>query len=114
MYPKRELIRLAVHKAALRRDIALRRHQCVQAAAGVAQPLVWLDRVVAIWRQLSPLTLLAAVPLGWIFKRTVSPRLKFLGALARWGPLVVSAVRGINSAVRTRFRPAGSPRANSR
>ena len=106
MYPQNELARLAAHKAALRRNIARRRVQCVEAAACVAQPLEWLDRVLVFWRQISPLALLAAIPLGWVVKRTVSPRLKILGALVRWGPLIAGAVRGISAAVKTRFASA--------
>jgi hypothetical protein len=64
MYPDRELTRLAAHKATLQRDIAVRRAQCAEAAAQVAQPLEWLDRMLAWWRQLSPFAKLAAVPLG--------------------------------------------------
>jgi hypothetical protein len=108
MYPDRELTRLAAHKAALRRDIALRRTQCVEAAARVARPLEWLDRMLALWRRLSPLAQFAAVPLGFLVKRTVFPRLKILGLLMRWGPLVFSAVRGISSVVKTRFRSSRS------
>lgn len=101
MYPQRELIRLAAHKAALRRGIAVHRAQCLAAAARAAQPLEWLDRALAFWRRLSPLALLAAVPLGFLVQRTVAPRLKFLGSLVRWGPLVFGAMRGISSAVKT-------------
>ncbi len=108
MYPDRELTRLAVHKAALRRDIALRRAQCAEAAARVAQPLAWLDRMLAFWRRLPPLAQFAAVPLGFLVTRTVFPRLKILGSLVRWSPLVFGAVRGISSAVKTRFRTAQS------
>ena len=94
MYPERELNRLAVHKAALRREIAANRVLCAAAAAGVARPLAWLDRVVAFWRRLSPLAALAAVPVGLLVQRTLFPRLKLLGPLLRWGPLLVGALRG--------------------
>ena len=104
MYPQRELTRLAAHKAAVRRDIALRRAQCAGAVARVAQPLAWLDRMLALWRQLSPLAQFAAVPLGFFVTRSVFPRSRILNSLVRWGPLVFGAVRGISSAVTTRFR----------
>ncbi len=104
MYPDRELNQLAARKAALRREIALRRVQCTEAAAQVAQPLEWLDRVLAFWRRLSPLAQVAALPLGLLVQRIVFPRRKILRSLMRWGPLVFSAVRGINRAVRTRAR----------
>ena len=104
MYPDREMTRLAARKVALRRDIALRRAQCAAAAARVVQPLEWLDRALAFWRRLSPLAQVAALPLGLLVQRIVFPRRKILRSLVRWGPLVFSAVRGINHAVRTRAR----------
>lgn len=110
MYPDRELIQLAAHKAALQRDIALRRAQCAQAAARVAQPVAWLDRMLAFWRRLSPLAQFAAVPLGLLVQRTVFPRLKILRSLVRWGPLVLGTVRGIRGAVKTR---AGTTKAQN-
>lgn len=90
MYPERELTRLAAHKATLQRDITLRRAQCADAAARVAQPLEWLDGMLAFWRRLSPLVQFAAVPLGILVQRTVSPRrkilrlLEILRLLVRW------------------------------
>jgi hypothetical protein len=94
MYPERELIRLSVHKAGLRREIAANRAFCAAAAAGVARPLAWLDRVMAFWRRLSPLVAFAAVPVGLLVQRMLFPRLKILGPLLRWGPLLVGALRG--------------------
>jgi hypothetical protein len=108
MYPQRELIRLAIHKAALRRRIARHRVECVAAAARVAKPFEWLDRALAFWRRVSPLALIAAVPLGFLIRRTASPRLKLLGSLVKWGPLVFGAVRGASSAVKSRFASAKS------
>ena len=113
MYPQRELIRLAAHKAALRRGIAFRRAQCAEAAARLAQPLAWLDRMRAFWRRLAPLAPLAALPLGFLAARIIFPRSKILGSLVRWGPLVFGAVRGIGSAVTTRFGLAKSSRTKS-
>ena len=109
MYPQRELIRLAAYKAALRRDIALRRICCAAAASRLAQPVAWLDRILAILRQLSPVALLAAVPLGVFVQRTVFPRMKILGSLLRWGPLVVNAARGFGSILRPSGEPSGRP-----
>ena len=106
MYPQRELIRLAAYKAALRRGIALRRAYCATAASRLAQPVAWLDRMVAIVRQLSPVALFAAVPLGVFVQRTVFPRMKILGTLARWGPLVVNAARGFGSMLRRSGEPS--------
>jgi hypothetical protein len=99
MYPQRELTRLAAYKTALQWDITLRRTQCAEAAARVVQPLAWLDRMLAFWRRLSPLT---GVLLGWVATRAVFPRRKFLRSLLRWAPLVLGLVRGLGSAVKTR------------
>ncbi|MFA6289210.1 MAG: hypothetical protein WC661_17645 [Opitutaceae bacterium] len=100
MYPQPELNRLAYHKIALRRRIALRRVACSMAAARVARPLEWLDRALAFWRKLAPFAPLAALPLGLLATRAVFSRHKILGALLRWGPLVFGAVRGLGSAVK--------------
>ena len=106
MYPQQELTRLAACKAGLQQEIALRRVRCAEAAAQVARPLAWLDAMLALWRRLSPLALCAAVPLGFLVTRTAFPRLKVLGSLLRWGPIVYGAVSGIRAAVKTRFEPA--------
>jgi hypothetical protein len=103
MYPQRELNQLAVHKVALRRGIAFRRAQCTEAAGRIAQPFAYLDRMLSFWRRISPLVQFAAVPLGFLVARTIVPRRKMLGSLARWGPVVFGAVRGISSAVKSRF-----------
>lgn len=102
MYPRRELIRLGVHKAALRRRIARHRADCVASAAAVAQPLEWLDRAVAFWRRLSPFAMIAAVPLGFLIKRTRSPNLKLIGTIVKWAPIVFGAVRGVGAAFKSR------------
>jgi hypothetical protein len=106
MYPERELTRLAIRKAALQRTIALHRAQCVAAASRAAQPLAWIDRIVAFWRRLPPLASFAAAPLGWFITRTVFPRLKILGPLVRWGPLVLAAVRSLSAAAKARGSPS--------
>lgn len=100
MYPQRELIRLVAYKAALRRDIAVRRIRCAAAASRLAKPVAWLDRMVAIVRQLWPVALFAAVPLGVFVQRTVFPRRKILGSLLRWGPVVLNAARGFGPILR--------------
>jgi hypothetical protein len=101
MYPQRELTRLAAYKSALQWDIALHRTQCAEAAARAAQPLAWLDRMLACWRRLSTFGPLAVVLLGWVVTRTVLPRRKFLGSLLRWAPLALGLVRGISSVVKS-------------
>lgn len=99
MYPQQELIRLAVYKAALRRDIALRRAQCTTAASRVAAPLEWVDRALAFWHRLSPLTKFAALPLGFFAKKIVTGRLGFFGRLLKWAPMIFTAARGVSAAV---------------
>jgi len=92
VYPQPELDRLAAHKIWLRRRIVRRRGECATAAAQLARPVAWLDRVVAFWRRLSPLAV-AAVPLGLLVQRTFFPRMKIFGALLRWAPLLFNLLR---------------------
>lgn len=108
MFQDRELIRLAARKAALQREIVLGRTRCIDVAARVARPLVWLDRAAAFWRRLSPLAKGAALPLGFFVQRLVFRRLGKVRSLVRWGPLIVSAVRVLRSVVRTRSGYSGS------
>jgi hypothetical protein len=107
MYPHEELRRLAAHKAALRRDIAVHRAQCATAVARLAQPVEWFDRVLATWRRLAPVVQIVAVPLTLLAARTVFPRLKFLVPLLRWAPIAVSVAGGLGSVFQSRPR---SPR----
>jgi hypothetical protein len=109
MFPQQKLKRLATQKAALLRGIARRRVHCAAAAARVAQRLEWLDKIVAICRQLSPLAQFAAVPLGLFVQRAVSPRPKILRTLLRWCPLLFGAIRVATRAVGTRVKPSKSP-----
>jgi hypothetical protein len=109
MYAQRELIRLSVHKAALRRRIALRRVELTRAVVTLARPLAWFDRAVALWRRLSPLAVIAAVPIAFLITRKRSPRFKMVGSILKWAPLVFGAVREISGAARTRFT---SPRSS--
>jgi hypothetical protein len=102
MYPQRELIRLAAYKAGLQGRIAQHRAACAAAAARAAQPVAWLDRAMEVWRKFAPFVPLAAVPLGLIGARKLFPRLKTLGMLLRWTPLVFGAVRGFKSIVTER------------
>jgi hypothetical protein len=96
MYPARELNRLAIHKRALQRRIARRREECVAAAGCIARPFAWLDRALGVWRQLSPWMHVAAVPLGFLWKR--SPAARPVGAVLRWLPVVTGIMRGFNAA----------------
>jgi len=102
MYPQSELTRLAACKAGLRRTIALRRSHCAAAAARVARPLVWLDRLVSLARRLAPL---AATPVILSLIQAFLPRGKRLAVLVGWGPLVLAALRAFTPALRARFGP---------
>ncbi len=106
MYPQDELTRLALHKAALRRNIAVHRAQCAAAAGRLAQPLEWVDRALATWRRIAPLARLAAVPLTFLLTRTLFSRLKFIGPLVRWAPIAFSAARGLGTVLKSQVRSA--------
>jgi hypothetical protein len=95
MYPARELDRLAAHKLTVQRRISRRRIDCATAAVRAAKPLAWIDRMVVLWRQLSPWMKLAAVPLGFLLKKSSAPRP--VGALLRWLPVISGAVRGFQA-----------------
>ena len=97
MYPTRELNRLALHKAALRRDIARHRAECADAARELVRPLEWVDRALSWWRKVSPVAKLAAVPLGAMVSRMIFKRLKVIGPLVRWGPTIFNLVRGFSA-----------------
>jgi hypothetical protein len=101
MYPDRELTRLWADKASLQRRITLRRLHCAVAAAVATQPLVWVDRMLALWRQYSPLVQIVAVPLGFLLKRSPGARPRLLGILLRWSPIMLGVLRGV-MAVRPR------------
>lgn len=93
MYPNGELNQLAWHKAALRHRITLQRDVCAAAAVDAARPLLWLDRAVALWKQIRPFAKLAAIPLGLLAKRMFFPRFKLFGSLLRFGPAIFGAFR---------------------
>jgi hypothetical protein len=106
MYPQRELTQLTAYKTALCRDIAVSRAQCVVAAGRISKPLELLDRIANLWRRLSPLVLVAAVPLGFAAQRALFPRLKILRSIVRWGPLAFTVARALGSAVGASKFPA--------
>ena len=93
MYPQRELIRLSTYKVWLRRGIAVRRAECSRAVAQIARPIGWLDQVLAVWRRIPSFAKVATVPLAALVTRTLFPKVKILGTLLRWGPLVYGVVR---------------------
>jgi hypothetical protein len=93
MYPQGELTALAARKAALHRRIAYHRAQCQLASAGLAQPLQWADRGLALWRRLSPYFKVAAVPLALLVKKKLFPRTALLSSLLRFAPAAFSMFR---------------------
>lgn len=100
MYPQQELDRLAAHKATLRRDIMLRRAQCVEAATRVARPLDWVDRFVKVWRGLSAAV---AHPAPDDARSTgPAPRNMILRTIMRWGPIVIGAARVVRRATKSK------------
>lgn len=115
MYPQSELRRLALHKAALCRNLAVERTSCAEALTRVLQPLAWLDRMLLLWRRLSPL--LRCVPLGLLVMRATLPRWKILRSLVAWSPLAFDVARALRSATRPSARtsrPAGTLARNRR
>lgn len=99
MYPQRELTRLNAYKVALQKDIERQRVQCAAVATRVAQPLELLDRILVLWRRISPFALFAALPLGIIAQRAVIPRVKILESLVRWSPLIFTVIHRISALV---------------
>jgi len=95
MYPKEELTSLAASKSALRLRISVRRSECAAAAARLARPIRWVDRAHARWRRLSPLVKLASVPIAILMGRLGIRHLRTVGAVVRWSPLVLGAVRSL-------------------
>ena len=93
MYPQGALNDLAAARQALRRRIADGRTHTAAAVGRVLFPLEWLDAAWSLWRELSPLVKLAAVPAGAMAARGFFPRLRWLLRLMRWAPLVATVLR---------------------
>lgn len=97
MYPTAELNDLALRKAAVRSRISSTRLRCAAAAGEVARPIVWIDRVVAQWRKISPMAKLAALPLGFLLRRTfagrTARRTSLLTRMFKLLPTVLGAAR---------------------
>lgn len=91
MFSELALAQLATRKVALRQRIANRRIHCAAAAARVAQPLAWLDRMISCWQRLKPYAEIALVPLGVLAQRAVFRRSPSLGWLMRLTPLFFAA-----------------------
>ena len=102
MYPARALSELAARKAGLHRAIAGHRAQFAAAAAVVARPVAWVDRAVVFARRCAALGMLAAVPMALLGRRAQSPWFRVASTLARFGPLVMGAYRGLKSMTQPR------------
>jgi hypothetical protein len=95
MFPHEELKSLAASKAALRQRILARRSECAAAAARLARPIAWIGRAQEGWRLLAPLFNLASTPIGFLMGRMRNRRLRTTGAVLRWAPLVLGALRAL-------------------
>jgi hypothetical protein len=100
MYPEKELTLLAAEKIALQRRIAVRRVLVAADFHRAAQPVAWVDRMLALWRRVPPLAKIAAVPLGLFVQRALFPRRNLLGFLLRWSPVVLRWSRGMGDAAK--------------
>jgi hypothetical protein len=89
MSPSQELIRLADRKASLRRDIAVQRARCVEAARSVFRPVAWLDRAREFWMRISPWSGLALLPLSLLFRRRPGRKQGWFRTILRWVPVAI-------------------------
>ena len=90
MYPQTELTILARRKRVLLMRIAVRRDACVAQVKTLAHPFRWVGAVRRVWSAVSPFAKLAALPVGLVLARKLSP---WLGRLARWTPAVMQVYR---------------------
>ncbi len=104
MSTREELRILGASKAVLLARIAMQRERCAVAFARIARPLSTVDKAWVAWRQMAPFVKWAAVPLGLLLKRSTRPRPRVLGALLRWGPVVVGAARALPGILRPAHR----------
>jgi hypothetical protein len=102
MDPQRELALVAARKRALRERIAHRRRLVAKEFIRVEKPLAWLDRAVALWREIPTVAKLAVVPLGLVLiKKIFFRHKKMLAPLLRWAPTIFKAVQGMKAPVET-------------
>ncbi len=87
MFPREDLTDLDRRKRLLQARIALNRLQCTAAAAELARPLAVVDRGVTLWRRVSPLVKLFAVPAGLLLGRSLGGR-RAAGRRSRFGMLL--------------------------
>jgi hypothetical protein len=90
MYPQPELNLLAYRKRLLVARIRARREECAAQVHTVLKPAFWLEEMRGRWKAISPLTRLAAVPVGVMLVRKIMPK---VGFLARWAPLATNLFR---------------------
>jgi hypothetical protein len=75
MFSRRELTALASEKAVLLERIDANRMRCVEAAARVARPFVWLDEALARWRRVPQIVRFVAFPIAsFLLKRWFASR----------------------------------------
>ncbi len=118
MYPRGELDDLAARKVILQARIAVRRWECAQAAAELAQPVALVDRALELWARISPFVKLLAVPAGVMLAKLLRGRSRQgggrggkLAALLGLIPMVVRGyqfVQNLRAAQGT--RPSRPPR----
>lgn len=90
MYPQAELTILARRKRALLLRIADRRDACVAQVKTLAHPFRWIGAVRRVWSAVSPFAKLAALPVGLVLARKLSP---WFGRWVRWAPAAMQVYR---------------------
>lgn len=103
MFPGEELDDLARRKALLQARIALGRFDCATAAEALVRPLALIDRGVLLWRRISPVVKLLAIPAGLFLGRRLGGRASRrrggrLGTVLSLAPLFLRGVRLFTSA----------------
>jgi len=105
MYPQSALTGLRHHKARVRLQISLRRTACAEACASIARPLVWMDKILGLWRRVPPFVAWAAIlPLGVVAYRTLAPRMNIFRTLLSWAPTLIDTLRKLRP--KTKAPPA--------
>lgn len=90
MYPQADLTILARRKQVLLMRIAVRRDVCVAQVKALAHPFRWIGAVQRVWNAISPWAKLAALPVGLVLVRKLSP---WLGRLVSWAPAALRVYR---------------------
>ncbi len=100
MYPSGQLKALARHKAHVIQRSAFLRQEAVTAARGIEQSLSWVERAMDIWKRVGPLVKYGSVPLAFLARKFLFRKVRFLGPLIKWGPILLGLFRGFRSAQR--------------